>query len=629
MSVQSLARKVLYQYVIAKISDESKFQMNHEFRPPLKVSFLGNCQFDVLVKAFLGSGHRIRHVWVASEIHSLIPDPLADDDLAVINLSLRHILSDGTGLPIPASDMIFAKMRSAQDAELLIEKCKQIILGLLKRISEKYSSTPTLFTTFFEPSFSYLGDLQDPYSPTSPRQFVRKLNETLSDCLKQWSNFHLLDVNDLLNQVGRKLLQDDIVHHGSHASFINDWDFKLDAKRLSAPQKLYSVAAHEQAMRKFANLFMNKIENIHKIITQNNQVKMIICDLDDTLWRGVAAESDEFSDSERIEGWPLGLIEALLFFKARGGILALCSKNDAAKTPIRFERIFQGALTLDDFAVIRVNWEPKSKNVSEILKEANLLARNCLFIDDNVREVSEVMAQHPEIRCLGTDHYNWRGIVLQASETQVPVITAESERRTELVRAAAKRSAEITNLPEAGESREEWLKSLGLRQAIHVVRSSSSKYYNRAFELTNKTNQFNTTGKRWTASEFQKFLESGGVCLISSLRDKKINNGIICVCLVDRDQIVQMVLSCRVFGLGAEVVMGAKAVALILKNHKKAYGQIVDTGRNGTCLNYFGSIGFRQAGDRFQIDRPIPIPSHIQISDTSDGGFAGEVAAAC
>jgi hypothetical protein len=69
---------------------------------PLKVSFLGNCQFDPLVKAFLGSGHRIRHVWMGSDIHSLIPDPLADDDLAVIDLSLRHILSDGSGLPIPA-----------------------------------------------------------------------------------------------------------------------------------------------------------------------------------------------------------------------------------------------------------------------------------------------------------------------------------------------------------------------------------------------------------------------------------------------------------------------------------------------------------------------------------------------
>jgi FkbH-like protein len=629
MSMRLLARTLLSKYLIAKISGESRIPaIDRNIFHPLKVSFLGNCQFDPLVKAFLGSGHRIRHVWMGSDIHSLIPDPLADDDLAVIDLSLRHILSDGSGLPIPASDMIFARMRSAEDVELLIEKCKQNILGLLKRVADKYSSTPTLFTTFFEPNFSYLGDLQDPYSRTSPRQFVRKLNETLSDCLKQWSNFYLLDVNDLLNQVGRKRLQDDIIFHGSHASLINNWDFKLDVKRFGGPQKLYSAVAHERAMRKFANLFMNKIGNIYKIITQSNQVKMIICDLDDTLWRGVAAESDEFTDSQRIEGWPLGLIEALLFFKARGGILALCSKNDAVETSIRFERIFQGALTFDDFAVIRVNWEPKSKNVSEILKEANLLARNCLFIDDSVREVSEVMAHHPELRYLGTDYYNWRGTVLQASETQVPVITAESEQRTELVRAAAKRSAETTNLPEAGESREEWLKSLGLKQTIRVVRSVSSKYYDRSFELINKANQFNTTGKRWTASEFQKFLESGGVCLISSLRDKMIDNGIICVCLVDRDQIVQMVLSCRVFGLGAEVVVGAKAVALILKSHKKAFGQIVDTGRNGTCLNYFSSIGFRQGGDCFEIDRPIPVPSHIKISDTSNIGFAGEIAAA-
>jgi HAD superfamily phosphatase (TIGR01681 family) len=183
-------------------------------------------------------------------------------------------------------------------------------------------------------------------------------------------------------------MHDDMVLHASHASFINDWDFKFDAKRLSAPRRLISATAYEKAVNKFGKLFLARVEIIYNILHQDNQVKLIICDLDDTLWRGVAAEADDFSDNERIEGWPLGLIEALLFFKARGGLLALCSKNDLTETAVRFDRIFRGAISLSDFVVVRVNWFPKSANISEILRQTNLLARNCLFIDDNVREVA-------------------------------------------------------------------------------------------------------------------------------------------------------------------------------------------------------------------------------------------------
>lgn len=628
MSIKSLGRKFLSKYIISKISDNLDMPVvGREAPRPLKMSLLGACQFDILINAALGSPHRMRQVLLDCSAHGLVPDALPDDDLAVVNIPLRQIVSDASGLPLPKSDMVFARLETKQDAERLIEDCKARIADLLSKLRVKYNHIPLFFMEFFEPSFNYLGALQDRYSTTSPRHILRRLNEILSDEIQQSSNFYLLDTNDILNYVGKRYLHDDIVLHGSHASFINDWDFKLDAKRLSAPQRFYSAVAHERAIREFTKLLLNRIEHAVKIIANNSQIKLIICDIDDTLWRGIGAESEEFSDTDRIEGWPLGLIEALLFFKARGGILALCSKNDEADTAARFERIFRGAISFDDFASIRINWQPKSSNISEILKETNILAKNSLFIDDNVREISEVVAHHPEIRCLGTDHYNWRKIVLQSPETQVPFITAESAQRTELVRATAKRHSEASNLSGSNESRQKWLESLKLKQVIWAVKGPDSKYYDRSFELINKTNQFNTTGKRWAAKEFQNFLEGGGICLVSALKDENIDNGIISVCLIDKNQIVQIVLSCRVFGLGAEIVMGAKAVELILKRYGKAYGQVVDTGRNATCLGYFTSLGFASSEGRFEIDHPIAAPNYIEVSDKSDVGFLDKVAA--
>jgi predicted enzyme involved in methoxymalonyl-ACP biosynthesis len=85
------------------------------------------------------------------------------------------------------------------------------------------------------------------------------------------------------------------------------------------------------------------------------------------------------------------------------------------------------------------------------------------------------------------------------------------------------------------------------------------------------------------------------------------------VCLTKNDEIVQVVLSCRVFGLEAENIIDATAVNTILKNHGKVSATIVDTGRNSTCHDFYRSIGFREAGDHFEIDHNIDYPAHIRI----------------
>jgi FkbH-like protein len=549
--------------------------------------------------------------------YALVPDCAPSDDIVVVGLTLRDILMEATNQTLPSADMIFARLNSEHEADDLLQNVERFLSEKILQIAEKLASKPIIFMSFFEPSFNYLGDLIDPFAPTSAGRILREINIILSRTLRSNTNCYFLDSNEIINFIGRRYLHDDILANSSHASFINDWDFKLDANRLNAPKLIGNLFKYELAIREYVQVLISKVETIFNILARQSPIKLIIVDLDDTMWRGVSAEAEGLSLEHRIEGWPIGLAEALLFFKKRGGLLAICSKNDDQMTRERFNEIWRGAITFDDFASVKINWKPKSENIKEILKEVNLLPQSCLFIDDNDRELSEVKAGIPEIRCLGGNHYDWRRIILQSAETQVPTVTEESTRRTELVRAIAQREAEASTTM----SREDWLISLGLRLNISLMADSKSKHFARVFELINKTNQFNTTGKRWEKAELEKFFSRGGLCIVTSLKDNLIDNGIISACLIEGDKIVQVVLSCRVFGLGAELVVGAVATRLVLKSHAWVRAEVIDTGRNATCHDYFERIGFKRSGDVFTATSPNTPPPYIKIENRNAADF--------
>jgi FkbH-like protein len=373
-----------------------------------------------------------------------------------------------------------------------------------------------------------------------------------------------------------------------------------------------SIFKVEDHLKLLHQEIFNKLADNIKIIRQDEAVKIIVIDLDDTLWRGVAAE-DSIEGPLRSEGWPLGFIEALLYFKRRGGLLAIASKNEPESTAKRFEEICGDRIKLHDFVSVKINWNPKSQSIDEILRETNLLPESALFIDDNPREIDEVRAHFPTLRCLGGNHHDWRRIILRSPETQVAGISRESRDRTRLVRARIDREVASRAL-----SRHEWLLSLKIKQHISMVNDIADKSFGRAIELINKTNQFNTTGKRWTSGELDEFFRNGGCCLTTDLRDKTIDNGMIGVALIKPGALIQVVLSCRVFGLGAEITMGSIATTVALRGQAFVRSTLIDTGKNFTCHDYFERLGFRRDGDEFVTDTACSTPPWIEFSLSKD-----------
>jgi hypothetical protein len=156
-------------------------------------------------------------------------------------------------------------------------------------------------------------------------------------------------------------------------------------------------------------------------------------------------------------------------------------------------------------------------------------------------------------------------------------IIDESTHRNDMIRAQIKREKVRTTL-----TRDEFLADLKIRVTVQQVGASDPRFA-RGLELLNKTNQFNTTGKRWTEDEARSYLSNGGVWWAFEVQDRFTRYGLVGL-LAERDGVIeQFVMSCRVFGLDVELA--------VLRHISNLRGQalsglVVETERNGPGEQY-------------------------------------------
>jgi FkbH-like protein len=444
------------------------------------------------------------------------------------------------------------------------------------------------------------------YNLCNPVYYIEKLNEVLYQEVYKRDNAHCVDLSEISATFGRRFIQDDGLWLLSHGTYANDWDFQYDRDRVEAVAPF--TEHHPFRTEEFILAVWSEVAAMYKTVRQIDQVKLVILDLDDTLWRGIVAE-DGIGNPALLEGWPVGLAEALSFLKRRGILLAVVSKNDESRIVALWEEIFGGLLTLDDFAVRRINWHPKAENVEEILREVNLLSKSAVFIDDSPIERSSIAQAFPEMRILGSHPYYIRRILLWAPETQVALITAESAQRTEMVQAQVEREESRQRM-----SRPEFLASLEIKTNIVTIMDTKHASFARCFELINKSNQFNTTGRRWTMEECAAFFAQGGRFHAFEVRDRFAAYGVVGIAIVLAPTIKQFVMSCRVVGLDVETAV----IAWIANNSASPtlHAELVETDSNFLCRDLFRKCGFDRQHDVWtkMVGSAFPSPvHHIQI----------------
>ena len=285
---------------------------------------------------------------------------------------------------------------------------------------------------------------------------------------------------------------------------------------------------------------------------------------------------------------------------------AAVSKNDEDRIRSLWPNLYGGRLELADFASIKINWDPKPDNIERILEETNLLPRSVVFIDDNPVERANVAAAFPDIRLLGADPYQLRRILLWSAETQVAGITAESVRRTEMVQAQVERETMRKRL-----TRAEFLETLVVSIRLFPITDSADSRFARALELVNKSNQFNTTGTRWTLEECQAAFSRGWVFWAFEVQDRFTRYGVVGVAITGPASIQQFVMSCRVVGLEVEI---AVISALLAAMPGTVAAKIEPTDANFLCRDLYARCGFTETdGIWTRISEPkLPLPAHVR-----------------
>lgn len=288
------------------------------------------------------------------------------------------------------------------------------------------------------------------------------------------------------------------------------------------------------------------------LIENRVPLKGLITDLDDTLWSGIVGEDgvDGVSWSLDAHSQMHGVYQQFLSSLAGAGVLvAVASKNDMATAELAFERR-DLLLSKDDVCPFEVHWSRKSESVRRILNTWNVAADAVVFIDDSPAEIAEVQSIFPEITCRLFPKDDPVGAWNLLEELRdlfgKPGISEEDSLRMKSIRAGEVwRNA--NGQPESAS--DEFLQSAEARIWFDYSRSADDL---RAFELVNKTNQFNLNGKRYAESEWRQSLSNPAAFLLTvSYQDKYGALGKIAVLLGTKhgEQVAVQtwVMSCRAF----------------------------------------------------------------------------------
>jgi len=326
--------------------------------------------------------------------------------------------------------------------------------------------------------------------------------------------------------------------------------------------------------------------------------KCIVLDLDNTLWGGVVGEDGlqgiEISDHKEGARYR-DFQKRLKDIRDMGIILAVVSKNnyeDAVEVFRRHEGMY---LKEEDFAVMRINWESKAWNIEALAGELNIGLDSIVYIDDNPVEREAVKYQLPQVAVpdFPEDTADLEDFIVEVYNKYFFSIniTEEDKKKTDMYVQNVLRGREL----KASNSIDDYL--LGLNTLIKVWRAGEADV-DRVAQLTQKTNQFNLTAKRYTDKDINKMINSEEFDVYTaSVEDRFGDNGKTVVLIVKKDkeqaEIDTFLMSCRIMGRFIE-----DRIMTFIEDRYRAEGfrvinaSYLKTNKNSPVENLFERLGY-------------------------------------
>lgn len=473
-------------------------------------------------------------------------------DLIYIHTSRRNI----TGLPAPSDSPEFV-------SELLDAQFSRLE-AMWEHLASEFRC-PVIQNNFEPPFYRLLGN-RDAWDYRGHTNFVSRLNMKLYEYASSRQDFYINDISYLCADYGLLKWTDPFYWH------MYKYCLNLDA----IPALSYSVAC------------------IIKSIYGKNK-KSLVLDLDNTLWGGIVGDDG----AEGIEiGHETSMGQVYSEFQAYlkellgyGILLNVDSKNDEENAIAGLSHP-EGTLRPQDFISIKANWEPKDLNFAEIAGELNILPESMVFVDDNPAERAIVTGQLPGV-CAplmdAPEHYITA--IDRCGFFEATKLSKDDLSRNEMYKANAQRA----KLQKSFRSYEDYLLSLDMHA---LIRPFEPVYISRIAQLTNKSNQFNLTTRRFTESQMQAASRDPDIItLYGKLTDKFGDNGVISVVMgrIDGEllHIELWLMSCRVLKRNMEHAMLDELVRAAEKaGAKRLRGYYYKTPKNGMVKDFYKEFGF-------------------------------------
>lgn len=473
-----------------------------------------------------------------------------DSDLVIIFWELCNLI-DGfqykaNVLTLAQTEEIISKMKS--EIDFIFENLKTTKLVIINRFSS------LLFNSFFlkKNNFDHICEV---------------LNTYLED--KALNNVVLIELDKVIARVSVEKA--------------------VDFRNFYSSKALYSIGFYYAYTKYIAPVILSVL---------GKSKKAIIFDCDNTLWGGILGEDGENGiqmSAQNKKGVFFEEVQTLAKYLAQKGIIVgLNSKNNAEDVIAILKKHKDISLEESDIVIKMVNWNDKVFNLNQIAKQLNIGKDSIVFVDDSDFEINLVEQYQPEIKAVQvpTNLYEYPSMIRSMMDLFYNIhetkddLTRVKSYQTETLREESK--SEFGNI-------EAYLESLNLELVIYCDVPS---HIDRMAQLTQKTNQFNLTTKRYTISEVEAFVKSPEYCTLAfEVNDRFGGFGITGTCFIkitDKEAFIDtFLMSCRVLGRNVEYRFLDETMLMLNElGITRVHAYYDRTNKNSQVIDFYDKAGF-------------------------------------
>jgi FkbH-like protein len=353
-----------------------------------------------------------------------------------------------------------------------------------------------------------------------------------------------------------------------------------------------------------------RITTIGRVL-KTPRAKVLVLDADNTLWGGIIGEDgpDGIALGPDYPGNAFVAFQRrILDLQQRGLVLAMCSKNNEADVEQVLRQHPHQVLKESHFVARRVNWTPKPDNLRSLAAELNLGLDSFVFVDDSDHECAMVREQLPQVEVVQVPRrpHEVPFCLDKVARLEVLTLTDEDRGKTAMYGAERQRRALIDTAPSDPADLDAHLARLGMRMRIGLGLRS---HVPRLAQLTNKTNQFNLTTRRYSEQQVAAFIDAPDWLVLDfSLADSFGDAGLVGLALVQVEgheaELDTLLMSCRVIGRRAEDAFFHALLRLLQQRGVHAlHAAYLPTPKNVLVKDLLPRLGFDAVGDgRFRWD---------------------------